>query len=139
MPNFGRFLDGRIPEFRRIAGNQAMLLADFRYEDPEGLIHVAQKGMTYDGGSIPRLFWGLSTHPWADDVIGPATIHDWYCQLGRDKFCCPYDSERVHYLFYLGLRCIGVPDWRARSRWLAVRTRGPKFPAVIVPDADGAA
>lgn len=128
--DFGSFLDGSIPLFQRIAGNKAVLLEDFRYRLANSAeIVVAKKGFIYDGGSIPRLLWGLSTNPWADDVIGPATIHDWLCQLGRLGES-PFDSERVHYIFFEALRAIGVTSWRARLRWLSVKTAGPRFKAL---------
>ena len=111
---FGYFLDGRIPKFDRIEGNLCELRTDYRYAHPDGNILVAKAGLIYDGASIPRLLWGLSTNPWADDVIGPATIHDWFCKLGREGVS-PLSSEDVHYNFYRGLRAIRVSEWRARS------------------------
>jgi hypothetical protein len=127
----GYFPDGRIPRFQRIEGNRGELLKDYRYIAPNGDVLVAKAGLLFDGASIPRLFWGLSTNPWADDVIGPATIHDAYCQLGREGVS-PIDSDAVHYNFHQGLRAIGVSAFRARARWLAVKTAGPKFKAVVV-------
>lgn len=133
---YGYFPDGRIPDFARIEGNRAVLKTDYRYFSVGGEVLVAKAGLVYDGASIPRVLWGLSTNPWADDVIGPATIHDQYCQLGREGRS-PLTSQQVHYNFYLGLRAIGVPEWRARSRWLAVHHRGPRFDAAA--DIDRAA
>lgn len=129
---WGQFLTGAIPQIHRIPGNRAILLADYAYQDPDGALHVARAGMVYDGGSIPRPLWGLSTNPWADDVLGPATIHDWYCQLGRDHGASPIPSDRAHYLFYLSLRSIDVAEWRARARWMSVRTLGPRFKGQVV-------
>jgi hypothetical protein len=129
MSQYGFFLDGKIPKMDRLPGNVAVLEKDFRFLGRDGYLHVAKEGLIYDGASIPRLLWGLSTNPWADDVIGPATIHDWYCKLGRE--CrSPFDSQTVHYNFYLGLKAIRVPEWRARVRWLAVHHWGPKFTAL---------
>jgi hypothetical protein len=137
---WGRFLDGEgthhIPNFRRIDGNKALLLDDYRFERASGVIWTARKGLIYDGGSIPKLLWGLSTNPWADDIIGPATIHDYYCKLGRER-ASPYSSSDVHYCFYDGLRVINVSASRARTRWLSVKTFGPKFrkQVDVEPDA----
>ena len=126
---FGYFTSGRIPNFRRIEGNRGELLSDYSYLTPKGERLTAKAGLLYDGASIPKLLWGFSTNPWADDVIGPATIHDAYCSLGR-KGLSPLDSDAVHWNFYLGLRAVGVSAFRARARWLAVRTAGPRFKAV---------
>src|SRR5688500_10816986 len=128
LAKFGFFPDGRIPDFARIEGNKAELKSDYRFFTNDGGVLVARAGLIYDGASIPRVLWGLSTNPWADDVIGPATIHDWYCKLGREGRS-PLGSQQVHYNFYLGLKAIRVPEWRARARWLAVHHRGPKFSA----------
>lgn len=122
----GWFPSGSIPDFHRIEGNRAVLDTDYKFIEPNGTEHVAKAGLIYDGASIPKLLWGLSTNPWADDVIGPATIHDYYCKLGRLGES-PLDSDDVHYLFYLGLKAINVSEWRARARWLAVKLKGPKF------------
>lgn len=123
----GYFPDGRIPLFQRIEGNRGELLKDYRYISPDNQVLVARAGLLFDGASIPRIFWGLSTNPWADDVIGPATIHDQYCQLGRAGLS-PLSSDAVHWNFHQGLRAIGVSAWRARARWMAVRFGGPGFP-----------
>ena len=128
MNNWGSFPNGRIPDFRHIEGNRAHLLTDFRYIDPDGKEHVAKAGLEYDGASIPKVFWSVSTDPWSNDVIGPATIHDEYCKEGREGNC-KLDSDRVHDLFYLMLRCSGVSYLRARARWFAVKHFGPKFKA----------
>ena len=136
---YGYFLDGRIPNFRRIEGNRGELLSPYRFAAPDGRVHIAQPGLIYDGASIPKALWGFSTNPWADDVLAPATIHDWYCSLGRAGKS-PLPSPDAHHLFYLGLKAIGVPEWRARARWLAVRTAGPHFKGMAEePPSDKAA
>ena len=132
MTKWGRFVgegdDYFIPFFRRIAKNKALLLEDFSFEQVDGVIWTARKGLVFDGASIPKLLWGFSTNPWADDVIGPATIHDFYCKLGREGIS-PYSSSDVHYTFHQSMRSIGVSAWRARARWSGVKTFGPHFSA----------
>lgn len=120
--SWGSFPNGSIPVIRRIPGNKAELLADFVYIDKDDNRHMARKGMIYDGASRPLL------DPWHDDIIGPATIHDQYCQDGKIGQS-PYPSTHVHRLFYEANKCNGVSEWRARIRYLAVYNLGPKFPA----------
>lgn len=126
--NWGEFPDGIIPDFSRILGNKAILNKSFVFVDKSGRRHEARKYMIYDGGSTPRLTRSVSSGPWDDDIIGSATIHDQYCQDGRAGLS-PLKSSDVHRLFYECLKCAGVPEWRARSRYIAVYVAGPRFKA----------
>lgn len=125
---WGTLPTGLIPDFSRVRGNVAKLNANFVFIDKHGKEHKARAGMIYDGGSTPRLTRSISAGPWDDDIIGAATIHDQYCQDGR-KGESPLDSGQVHRLFYEILKCAGVPEWRARSRYIAVYIAGPRFKA----------
>lgn len=129
---WGYFPDGEFPLFRRIKGNLAELLEDFVYIDKNNVEHKAQKGLIYDGGSTPKPTRGITAGPWDDDMIGPATIHDWYCKLGREGVS-PYPSSHVHRLFYEMLKCLNVHEIRARARYLVVYNFGPRFKAIEMP------
>ena len=129
---WGEFPTGAIPDFSRIKGNKGRLNTNYTFVDKNGKAHTAFAGMIYDGGSVPKALWGISTNPWADDIVGPATIHDKYCQEGRAGVS-ELDSGQVHRLFYEMERCIGVPEWRARPRYIGVYLRGPRFKACNAP------
>jgi hypothetical protein len=72
----------------------------------------------YDGASIPRLFWSLIGSPFEPDFWGPALLHDfgYFTHIFNRAF---FDEC----LFQLLIRC-GVPKWKARIMWAAVRTGG---------------
>lgn len=108
--------------------------ADRRMELREALVFVrkngerweAKPGLQFDGASIPRALWSLSGSPFDGDYREAAIIHDQYCKDGRDGRC-RWDSATVHQVFYEAMRALGVPGWRARIKWAAVRAFGPRF------------
>lgn len=106
--------------------DRVRLEEDFIFVRSDGMVLTARAGLIFDGASIPRLFWGVSTNPFAQDVLPAAIIHDEYCAQGR-MGTSPLHSNEVHQVFYESLRCIGVSWWRARARWAAVRYFGPHF------------
>ena len=97
------------------------LLSDFRFRDSSGKIWTAQAGKIVDGSSIPRLLWPIVGSPFVGCHFFASVIHDVGC---KDRWA---DSSTVHRLYYEGNIAAGVPMWKARIRWLAVRIFGPRW------------
>lgn len=75
-------------------------------------------GFTFDGASIPRVFWLTTGHPMSPELQASALIHDAvYCA----ELMTRADADG---LLYHCLRCDGVGWYRARKIWLAVRMFG---------------
>lgn len=122
-----------LPEVRFLAdGRRAELLKDFDYIRPDGLLMRALAGFISDGASIPKVAWPIADSPFTGKNLFPALIHDFYCHLGLNGWS-PWDSSEVAYMFHQGLRTRGESSWKARPKWFAVKTLGPKFDVGIPP------
>ena len=95
-----------------------------------GVEHIAPRGFECDGGSIPRAAWWLIGHPLDGEFVRSCVIHDWLCKLAReqkeDVEVSPGVWERptrghADSVFLEALRCEGLPEWKARAMYSAVR------------------
>lgn len=78
-------------------------------------------GFTFDGASVPALFWALISHPMAPSSLRAACLHDWGCVT---RYA---DSRTIHATFYAALLADGVAPLRAWLMGKAVAWCGPRF------------
>lgn len=78
-------------------------------------------GFTFDGASVPPLFWPLISHPLAPSSLRAACLHDWHCQTR------PLPSRAAHRVFYAGLLADGCAPLRAWLMYAAVAVFGPRW------------
>lgn len=78
------------------------------------------KGFVCDGASIPKILWSIVGHPLSGGPLRAAITHDWLCCQARTK------SERrfADCCFDWVMEQSGVPKWRRRAMYLAVRVYG---------------
>ena len=91
--------------------------ADFEYhvgsESSLDIIYI-KKGFKTDGASIPKPFWSLIGGPLGR--YAPAAVpHD---RLYRFQTRSRREADRI---FLEAMDVLGVPWWKRRSMWLAVR------------------
>lgn len=106
---------------------QMILDEDFVYFDPRNIQWLAAKGDRLDGASIPRALWGwLVGTPFTGKFRDPSVVHDSYCY--RKAKALP-GGERsfddIHRMFYEAMRCAGVGEFEAQTKYFAVRKFGP--------------
>lgn len=100
------------------AGDLYRLAETYRIRLPvDGRTLTIRAGYPTDGASIPRVLWRLA-HPFQPRFIASALTHD-----------ALYSSELLprnlaDEIFRRLLREDGVPRWKARAMWLAVRGFG---------------
>lgn len=138
------------PEESAISSPAQRMEADFRHFDlleaavyawcHEGRSYclVVPRGFQHDFASVPRLLWGLI----APIDLGLASIfHDWlYRNGGRvttflwegdparwSSHTDRWSREQADRLFARIMREQGVPKWRRRCAYLAVRFAGRRF------------
>lgn len=98
-----------------------------------GHVWTARPPLCTDGASIPGFAQRVFGEPFAEDVIGPAVIHDWYVRHGDRGYA------DTHWVFYDALRSAGVPRRRALPMYLAVLVAGPFVtPVKVQPAPPGA-
>jgi len=113
---------------------RAILTKPFVYLRPECpaegrpvQIWMALPGLEFDGESKPFWYWPVGGGRYQGPGRLAAIIHDEYCHRGRDLSNSPYASGQVHRVYYEAARCAGLHAIRAESRWLGVRSAGPRF------------
>lgn len=83
-----------------------------------GLVHIftIPRGYTWDGATIPRVFWPLIGSKTDSRFLIPSMIHDVLCEnhlyVGNNRYFCDRVFERLLYVS-------GVP---AFNRWLMFHT-----------------
>lgn len=99
--------------------------------DPQGFKITVGRGARTDLGSVPQLAWSFGFPP---DGIG-VRAYDTHDLLYRSKGTCdepgssrgrlqPYTRAEADEILRQGLIACGVPPWRARAIWAAVRVGG---------------
>lgn len=107
------------------AGRIAILLDDvtWRCDTPGAELTVTiPVGTMSDGASVPQFLWWFMP-PWGDRSTFAAIAHDFLMDAVLDGHPVVGAEKRslCDRQFYLALRCLGVPLWRARLAWLGVR------------------
>jgi hypothetical protein len=86
-----------------------------------GAAFVVPVGFTFDGASVPPLFWPLISHPMAPSSLRAACLHDFGCST---RYA---DSRTIHATFHAALLADGCAPLRAWLMGWAVRVFGPRF------------
>ena len=111
------------PRWRRVTSPKRRYVLDVNWlvEGRAGIVHAIPKGFVTDGASIPRIFWFIVGGKYAPEVIGAATVHDYYYRTGIAERRTADDR------FYNMLRDDGVSWWRAGLMYRAVHWFGGLF------------
>lgn len=100
----------------RAHGRAIYVFAEFvRYTAADGWTHAIKPGARTDWVSVPRLLTPIV--PVDDKAALAAALHD---DLLNDR-SHGMDRQAIDYRFHEALLVVGVPRWRARAMWLAVR------------------
>ena len=75
------------------------------------------EGYSWDGATIPRVWWSIMGHPLKQEFRLASLVHDWRCEHARTG------AERMvgDALFLECLEQAGLPRWRRIGMWCAVR------------------
>ena len=95
------------------------LLEDLVFYTKAGDSITVPKGFESDGASVPKVFW--SAFPPFGKYLKAAIVHDWFCVTHQ------VDSITAAKVFREAMQVCGVPRWKCRCMYLAVRITGPKF------------
>ncbi len=106
----------------------AVLMEDWDVYDVCGFRFVVPAGTSTDGASIPRILWRVCGHPLQAPRVYAAMLHDWLYtgeESGLDG-AQPSDVTRqeADECYYALLRHFGVPAWRAKVEYWALRMFG---------------
>lgn len=95
---------------------------DHSFNSPlDGALKIIGPGFSFDGATIPALFWfPLRLHPFSPRIITAALEHD-YC------YYLKLDRKKSDKLFYRNLRKHGINKVRAWVMYRAVRLAGWVF------------
>lgn len=108
-----------------------LLLEDFSFTDPNGLVWKTPKGWEVDGASIPQPAWSIVGGPLSGRYLHASIIHDRYCDT---KTRMAHDTHRN---FFYGMLANGVSSVKANLMYWAVRTFGPSWKVVKRPVSFG--
>jgi hypothetical protein len=115
------------PVLTYLGGDRWRLEADYSYQDGSHRITVPA-GFEFDLSSVPRAFWSLIA-PFELSVTAPL-LHDFLYETGGDPPAGAiepprtYTRREVDELFRSVMEQEGVPAWRRRLAYAAVRTFG---------------
>jgi hypothetical protein len=98
-----------------------IVIEDFSFTDPDGVVWTTPSGTIVDGASIPWYFWSTFGSPFTEDYIAATVIHVYYCDTQTRT------AHATHRGFYYGMRANGVPDWKAKLMYVAVQYLGPDW------------
>ena len=75
------------------------------------------EGYSWDGATIPRVWWSIMGHPLKQEFRLASLVHDWRCEHAKTG------AERMvgDALFLELLENAGLPRWRRIGMWVAVR------------------
>lgn len=145
-PNYPDRLLGRSqPDLRPIAWRRYRLVAGYcvtvRDEDTKQDFEInIPAGFICDGASVPRIVWtGSGLTP--DGLLrAAALVHDWiYYHKGRvhayslnrgmdiEGQMISVNREDADRIFLRLMLAAGMPGWRAKVAWRAVRIFGPRW------------
>ena len=102
-------------------GREMRLLSGVHFVDSRGVAWIARAGAVIDGASIPRLFWRIAGSPFVGKFRRASVIHDVYC-VTKER-----PHAEVHKMFLEVMEADGVPGWKRRFMYWAVRLFGPKW------------
>ena len=97
------------------------LLETVVYTDQTGQDWIAPAGSIIDGASIPRFFWRATGSPFVGLYRRSSVIHDVYCVTKSRP------HKDVHRMFLDAMEEDGVPKWKRKLMYSAVKHFGPKW------------
>ena len=114
-----------------MAGRIAVLLSPVTWicAVPGAALTVAiPAGEMSDGASVPQFLWWFMP-PWGDRATFAAILHDFLSLrlLNGRPIAGAETREKCDRQFYLALKALGLPEWRARLAWLGVRANSISF------------
>lgn len=103
--------------------SDAYLISDYSFVDRDDKYWLApaSKDWTWNGASIPRVFWTFFGSPKVGCHHQASVLHDYYYQRADDH---NYRRKQVDRMFYHGVRANGVGRVRAKTMYLALRIGG---------------
>ena len=106
----------------------AVLMEPWEIFDVCGFRFVVPAGTRTDGASIPRFLWRVCGHPLMAPRVYAAVLHDWL-YTGEESStdgAQPDDVTRkdADEIYYALLRHFGVPSWKAKIEYWALRLFG---------------
>jgi len=103
-------------------GREGVLKRTVAYRDKQGRIHHALPGLRTDGRSGPVGYY-LIGQPFRTRHLRCAIVHDWYCAHAdlMDKESYSKMRAACDKLFLESLETVGVPWWKRRLMYMAVR------------------
>ena len=117
---FGKF-EGELIVKALPGGRNLELTHPFSFTDPNGKLWTAPVGMVTEGASMPQAFWSIIGGPFEDKYREASVIHDRYCDDKTEPW------EKVHLVFYQGMRARGVGSIKAKIMYAAVYNFGPRW------------
>lgn len=81
------------------------------------LCRIEKAGDSWDGASIPRMFWSIVGHPLQQEFRWASFWHDRLCE---HSFLWA-DRRLADAILLLMLQLYGVGYWRRTAMWIAVR------------------
>ena len=126
--SWGRWLDS--PKLDHITPSLARLLEDFHFVARDGYVWTADKGMVFDGTSIPSLLWtAFRESPFTGHASWAAVIHDAGCKgivrvEGERRAEAGFRDPLVHARFYDAIRASGGSAVKAWAFYRGVWTYG---------------
>ena len=98
-----------------VGAGQWELTAPFEYHSDIGSIIEIPIGFVTDGASIPKIFRPVIGSPWGGLYVKATLPHDW---LYYKK---TFTRRKTDAIFLEAMKVLGVPFWKRRIMWLAVR------------------
>ena len=116
------------------APGKALLTHTIVYVSRDGQYHIVKAGFRTDGASIPKVAWRIigtpfgvsgwgSKHP---SYLAAAVVHDMYCDRANSlsgglRWDLRKEGDK---LFAEMLEVLGVPAWKVKLMYPAVRSAG---------------
>lgn len=117
---FGQFHGSVITEWLD-DGRDMVLLNDYSFEDPDGVLWTAKSGAIINGASIPQRLWSIVGAPYAGRYRNASVVHDYYC-VTRER-----TWQSTHLMFYYGCLAMGIDQRSATILYKAVYHGGPRW------------
>ncbi|MCK5931494.1 MAG: DUF1353 domain-containing protein [Fulvimarina manganoxydans] len=118
----------------RGADRNMRLVEPFAFIDAAGQRWDVPANAVVNGASIPAVFWSTVGPPFVGDYRRASVVHDHHCEIKTKA------SAAVHRMFFEACRIGGVPSWRAKIMYAAVKTFGPNWilrPALAASSIEG--
>jgi hypothetical protein len=121
-PKLGAGFFGNIT-FRRKedAGFSVVTQEPFGFKDASGADWQVPAGYSFDGSTVPRVFWSIVGPPLSPDLVASYVLLDYY---NNKRTRSP---EMVMQMFYESLLNSGVSEFRAKMLTTSLQAFGPKW------------